>query len=729
MPANVRIKFDIDTGDFIRFLETFEGNLLDLAAAGKQFGQDMVEQFQGQKDEIGEVSDAIKDLQRVQETAGDTMVQSINKAVDAYSKWRAELVKQGGLSAMVGETLPQETMGMKSALTSFKSSMMAEVPFGGLIGLMLLGGKRPEEVRSASTQAMRIFQQTGDVGSAELTKISGTVKELGIRFGMGPAGMFGEFQQAGARFAAIGMEIGDVLYKHVGIPIEGVGDSVIETSIALDSMFKQAAGTAAGQMSTLVRDFNREAAQSAREIAVIGLAARDTGSSVQAFTTSVMQSAAALKTQRVDVMEVVDAQIRFQQVAKDIGFGKQASAAYAERAVSQITQGLAGMSVGMSAVIGERISGGKISGLDAYYAMKEGFGGKGQNDEEKGIFASSIAEIAKMARENGRTDKEQRYFIEKMLPGISYEGSRAIQQVGTEVAGGVDIKDSLKNHAKELSGAILNREAETDKFQKSLLEIQNGVAMIGSGLLKAVISGFQSMYYSIRWLGAILKGDEKEQLVAEIAMSKVAKASTDAFKSIIDGFKTIKKGMGTGAGALGQFSVIDEDEIAAGVGLKRYYEGGKRMTPMQMEAQRAAATQRIRTEAGAELESRLRDLNIEGGTQVLGSGARGRTIRSTSGIMGEIMGEFSKTGSSPEFTSFVEKLTKSGKINEAQKKQVLESAQRAQSKAQAITVEGEDGQAIPLSVLVSINTAPQPAKPAESGGAGQESAPNWVQAP
>jgi hypothetical protein len=531
-------------------------------------------------DALTGIETAYDSLKKEAENSSIGVVQSIKMMVTEYDKFRNIMVQQGGLTGAAGEMMPKQISGIQTAASSFKSTMLAELPFGGLIGLMLLGGKRDEEIRAASTQAMRVFQESGTVVSGQLQSISKDAYNLGVRLGKGPTGMFGEFQASASAFARAGMDIGEVIDKKVALPFDHVKNNVLNASVEIDSLFKLGAGTSAAAMATLVKDFNVDAAESARVVASIGFAARDSGTSVTSFMNSVMSSAAALRTQRVDIEEVANAQARLSKAMKDQlpGVSPQYAAAYAERAIGQISTGLAGMSVGLTAVLGERISGrtnlagGQVTGLQAYYAMKEGFEGKGQG-AGSGVFQESIQEIGKMAMEAGSSFEEQRFFIEKILPGVSTEGSRAILEIAKETKEGTPLKVALDKHQKELSKAFVDRGAEQSNLMRSMMRIQQGIAEIGAGLLGQMITGFKLMYH----IGGMILETLMHPLtttdqfkIHEYYAGQLSNQATKMTNRVIGGVNEVLSGIGQAAETFGISKGESESEVRKKLGIQSY---------------------------------------------------------------------------------------------------------------------------------------------------------------
>lgn len=476
----------------------------------------------------------------------------------SYQQFVDDMRKQGGVVGAIGELFPREIVGIQSGVQKIKGSILSELPAGGLIGLMMLGAMREEEVRAAGASTMRMFQQSSQVGRDALGAINSEARRLGVTLGKGPTGMFGEFQASAQQFAQAGVDVEDVLKNNFKSPIEGISESALKSAVRLDTLFKSGSGTAAKEMAAMMRNFNLDASEAAKMYAGIGLAARDSGNSVTSFMTSVMQSSAAMRTMRVDIGEVSEAQLKFASIVQQQmpGVTKQFSAQYAETATRQITQGLAGMGIGLSAVLAERISnkeGKPVEGLDAYYAFKEGFGGAGQK-EGSGVFIKGINELLAMTRETGGSKAEQRFFLEKM--GMGFEGSKVLMEINKEIEQGSTIQESVAKHQKDLAGAFKDATSETSAFQRALLEIQDGIAKTGAGLLGTVVGG-------IKLIAGLLMGLTGEtELGTKYAQEGILQSDA-SLKYMIEGIKQMPEGFKKGLEPILGMGMVKDDKVEA----------------------------------------------------------------------------------------------------------------------------------------------------------------------
>lgn len=578
--TEVKSEIKLDIADVKRSLDDIIESVEYMIESMSQDHTKIVKEIDEKKDALAGMKKAFKDVDVEMKTHTAGFSDYLKKLAEfgtSYKQVVAEMRRDEGIKGIVGEALPSQLDGMKDGVSKFRQSLLSELPFGGLIGLMILGGKREEEVRAATTNATRMFQQSGQLARTELTELSGSIRGVGIMLGKGPTGLSGEFASSIAAFAQGGVDFEDVMKNKFELPIRGSKGSIVETSVAIDSLFKQSAGTSARQMTTLIKDFNMGASESAKVVASIGLAARDSGTSVQVFTESVMRSAQALRTQRIDIREVADAQLKFQKILSEQmpDISPQFAAGYAERAMSQVTQGLAGMSVGLSAVLGERISarrpdltgGQQASGLGAYYAIREGFAGQGQG-EGSGMFAESVKELISLAKENGRTVEEQRFFLEKM--GFGFEGSKALISLSEkDLASNENLAKAIENNKNGIRDAFVDRAKEQSGILRGMQKAQDGIAKIGFGLLGTIINGLHALITVISNIGVLLSLRDSPEKQA--AMEKIDLISGQATKSInylLSGVNETMSGIKDASGVF--LRVADTDPIDKKYGIGKY---------------------------------------------------------------------------------------------------------------------------------------------------------------
>lgn len=677
MPEEIRADLDLDISDLKEALEDMTESIDDLSEVLVSGHQDFMRKSAEKAESMKGLGDAAQNMEKEFETAQKGIISRIANIGEEWTNTVDEMRKAGGTKGIVGETLPRQLGGVQDTFKTFKQSMLSELPFGGIFGLMVLGGKRDEEVRAMGAKVSRLFQETGQVGRKEMQRVGNTVRQLGVELGKGPMGLAGEFEATASVFARGGIQIEEVLQDDILGPIEKSRGSILETTIALDSLFKLGAGTSARMMVDMSRNFNVGIEESQKLMASLGLQAREAGVSVSGFMQSVMRSSQVLRTQRVDITEVAEAQLKMKEIMEETGMERPMAARYAEEAVGQLTQGLAGMSTGLTSVLGERITarGGlgerQVTGLESYYAMREGFAGEGQEPGEQGIFTQSIRELISLTQEMGGTEHEQRYFLEKQ--GFGIEGSRAIMEMSERIedmkemgADEKDINKAIEEHQGELKNAFVNREQETSDFQKALLKIQDGIAQIGAGLLSATVSGLQNLVEIGRLIWNYISGgpeEERDFILKE--MERNAKRSTQAVDKIMEGvnqtFRGLEEGTATAIG-FGSEGTRESRRQAFYAGEGKGVKVGERYMSEQEFGELRESAERKRTQMGAsEFGSLMRAMDIEAPTRTVGGpgGMGGGVVGGTA--YRELMKAF-KEGGREAATATYKELRREGKV-------------------------------------------------------------------
>ncbi len=564
MPNEIKTEIDLDMDSVKKALEDTKQSVDEMIDSVGDFKDTMKSSYSEYDEILKGVRDGTKEIAKEQATTGDVVEKEIKSWTKQWEDYVGTLRARGGLAGAIGEGLPTQLHGIQQSISSVKSNILSELPFGGLIGLVVSGGLREFKVQAAGAQAARMFQQAGDAGRKQLQLVGKDIERVGVLLGKGPTGMTGDFAAAAAAMGQYGIDIGEALEKGIIDKARGGKENILTTSVALDSLFKLGAGTSARQMGEITRNFNMDLERSQRVTAALSLTARDAGTSVGAFMTSVMRSSAALRTQRIDITEVADAQLKFQKQLQDsMGVKKEFAAGYAERAIGQVSQGLSGLSVGLSAVLGERMTargmggGGPAQGLEAYYALREGFGGAGQ-EEGSGMFAETVAELAQMAQEEGRTEVEQRFFLEK-IAGTGFEGSKAIVALGKDLRAGMDVDEAIKKHQDELKNAFKGRAQEQAAHEKALISIQQGIAKIGLGIFGVLVNGFRAVSALIQTYTGITDIEKAE---GKLRLEAAEQGVTGSIGMMGAGIGQIGGAVGKlGKEALGLVAGPDEEEI------------------------------------------------------------------------------------------------------------------------------------------------------------------------
>jgi hypothetical protein len=566
--TDIKFKLSLEMEDYKRNFALMADNQEELAEQIEKNKKAHSDAAKQRDDEIQGVEAAVKSLHREADRMTLTSMEKVRGLINHYAEFKQHLAAQGGAKELVSTVMPNQLDGLAGGLSRLKGSILAELPAGGLIGLMLYGAFKKEEIQAQTVTFMRMFEQAGRVGSTEMQKIGGEAVKVGLALGKGPLGLQSEYAAMAAAFAAAGVTSKEVARDSFMGPLAKVSESITTTSFRIDSMFKLAAGTAAREASTMMKNFGMDADSATELFAKMGFAANATNQNIMAFTQSVQASGAALRSQRINLSEVAEAQLKVQASVAGIAPGKtdadrsRWAGGYAEQGTQQITQSIAGMSMGMSAVLGEMMkkSGALTtntdSSLETMFRFKEGILNDQRKPEDTTYVTSAIKTAVELAKKSAGPDEyAQRLFLMKTM-GVGYEGSRGMLAID-KAASGPELDKALKDNIGHLQKALISREDETSKFQKALLEAQWGIAKIGMGVLGLILSGIMSIIETVKWAYYSWKGNTHEAGDAEAAMRFYSNKSTIGMTNVDEGIKSSGKAL---EGALGGFGFYKRPE-------------------------------------------------------------------------------------------------------------------------------------------------------------------------
>lgn len=399
------------------------------------------------------------------------------------------------------------TAGIGSIGSAISGLMPSVAGIGGLIGLMLAGKMKEAEFQAIGQTAAQQFDQISGHTAQFASRLGNAARELSTRAMAAKEDLYA----VSAAFAQTGVSAAQAQSKIAGFK-SIVGNDLVIAALAADKALELPAGTFAKMSGTLATNFNTSAKEAFTSLMNIGQAAKEAGLNAAQFMHQTMEASSALRLLNANGEAVGQMQLKFAQSLKNSGMGTQFAGAYAAAGTQSMAQSIAGLGVGMSAVVGERMNMG--SGLDAWYAMKSGTKEAHAKQLDPGAIA---AELAKMARETGKTKAEQVYFLTQ-LTGTSVGGAEAIMSAGEEYKknGGKLSKDS----EKALNTAFTTESEKTSDIVKNLEIIKDGILHIGTGMLAIVISTLKLIWHSIQVIAGIIGGDKDKVDAYDAAMSE-----------------------------------------------------------------------------------------------------------------------------------------------------------------------------------------------------------------
>jgi len=525
------------------------------------------------QDEMKGLEASLSALHKNADTMTLTTKDKVAGLLTYYIEWsqitRTRLVEaHGELGRVVGEFIPRQMSGVSSAVSQLRGSILGELPFGGLIGLMLLGGQRFEQIRSQSAEAVRMMQQTGHVGKEAIGELGHEAYRLGIYLGKGPGGMQNELAAAASGFAQFGAKVDELRQKSFITPMQlvdpEIGDnltiideSIAKTSMRLDSLFKLPAGAAAMAAGQIMKNFATGIVESQDLFTKLGSAAQNTYQNVQVFTQSVMASGAVLRLQRIDLNEVAESQLKLQRaIAGTIAPGKTEkeqmrwAGGYAEQGMAQITQGIQGMSLGWSAVIGQmmkqqgQLTTTTADPLEVIFRFKEGLLKDTRKPADQEYLTNVILRSVELAQKNAPGNE----YAQRMILGAQMgmdptgPGTRALLEIAKHQKDPKALEQALKENQEHIASAFVDRGQETSNFQRALMLAQDGIAQLGKGILGAVVSAGAAIIQAIKWVYySWISKDDARAKVAEMGMEHYRGVTDKAWKSVDTAFDEIRR--------------------------------------------------------------------------------------------------------------------------------------------------------------------------------------------
>lgn len=472
-----------------------------------------------------EASKSVKDMFEGME--GD-MDQLLDVAGSRWEQWRGKLTldwnqtvesmksTMSGLKAGAGDAF--DAKHIKSGLQSFKRSLLSEVPFGGILGIMLYGRMKEAEFAAFGEQAAQQFKTAGRVGRQEAGQLGGVIRRLQTSF----QGTAQDVMTVTAAMADAGVQA-DQGFGKAEFAIEGSRRTLIETSVALDKMFQQGSGATAKTTVQLMRDTNVTLREGLTLTKDLGFAARESGMSFQQMSATITQATSALRLQQVDARALADTVMQMQRGFEAQGMGRERAGALAAGGMGALAQSLTGMGQGQQAVIGQRVAGtlgmGDVGGIEAIIQMQRGF--RGQEGSQT-FFAEALNQMTQMAEEIAGPNEFQQEFTMQRMFGMTPEASQALMAMRKDISAGMTVDKAAAKHADELNKAFRDEALKTSTFTKLMTALRDTIARLGSELLNQLIistrvlkTGFEFIF---NWATSDISDDYADAAKGQLLM-------------------------------------------------------------------------------------------------------------------------------------------------------------------------------------------------------------------
>ena len=446
---------------------------------------------------------------KIKKSALEWQQSATSNMAKAVSEANLEFAKSAPLLAKIQGTSAQVLTGHQDAASSAKSlisSVTSLIPgsdggIGGILGLMLFGKAREMEYAAAGQAAAQQFDQVGGNFENLARKMAGHIRALSVA----SIATKEDFVAMNAAFASGSMNSKELYDKPVeGFKGVGGANNLAAVTLGLDKHLELAGGSM-GKMSAIMHSqFNMSAKESIMLLSdMVDKSEKLHVNQVQ-MAQSTLEASSAFKLMGVSVKDISNFQVGLtdHMIKRFGGEGHEgAGQAYAQQGVASAARGIAGLDVGMSAYLGEKLKFG--SGLDAYVAMKDPLAKNRNGTDNKDIFSKSIVEMAKLARENSGDEAEQLYFLQKTM-GVDIPGARAVLEGADDAAahGG-------KMSEGKMAAAQKGLETEGQKLsaiENYLKEIRNAFAELGVSLIEIITGGFKALIQGLMFVAGTIKG-------------------------------------------------------------------------------------------------------------------------------------------------------------------------------------------------------------------------------
>lgn len=519
-------------GEIAADVDRFTGKFVDKFSEGTRVVRDDVrktkEEIKRSGDEVDQMFDRIQRQQRIRLALATKDVDKLFETWDMRQRQTFQEFERHMIQARHGIGTMGEAIGMSGAkgIYAGASKMLSSVTssasaggFGGIIGLVLFGMKKEAEWAATGTRIARQFAQVGDVASESTRKAAADF----VRFQYAWGASEGELAALTGGFAEFGISSSSAM-RRSGMDVKGFGNTVMDAAFAMDQLYKAGAGTNAKNIGSVMTSAGEDIRSATQDVVLLNSELRNLGVNVPQVSAQFIQMQAAMRMQR---QGIDDLRRSFFALRGGLGEGMlrgmepQHISAMAVSGLQAAQRAVSGLSDGLAAVIGESISGGSLTGIDAIMAMRQGFAGKGGEH-----FGQASLALGRMAQSSlGGTRDEQIFGLSKLLGG-DLEAARAIMTMTESMQRGFGSQEeenrAMKAATEELNMVFKQRAAEASPWEQAMLRVTTHMAQIAAGSL----SFLGVMAAGIRFLVAV--GGKPFDLTTDDELRQVSQATRQA---------------------------------------------------------------------------------------------------------------------------------------------------------------------------------------------------------
>ena len=389
--------------------------------------------------------------------------------------------------------------GMFEGLQNLNRTLFAGLPFGGILGVMLFGRMQEAEYFSKAQQAGQVLQRSGQLGGRIIGQLTADIRTLEQTI----PGIAQNFMAANSAIAEMGFTGHDAATS-IDQGLDGARDTVLNLTVAMDRFFEVGAGESAKFAAQIAQNTNGSLKESVELVRDIGLAVQDTGISFNVMLGSIMQVTSALRLQTNELEEAKDIATAIQQAQAGFraeGIADQRAGALAAAGLQGIAGALNNMRIGLKAVIGERMTQGRVTGLGAVRQFETGMRSMEENPQ---FFRRAISEIIRMSHQEARGDVNIQYEVLKQLFNLTAEQAQTLLAIQTATKEGLPLEKATEQNMDALTKAFRDEGLKQSVFKQMINRLIQVVAKVGASLLDVIVSGLEMLVASVTYLAKFL---------------------------------------------------------------------------------------------------------------------------------------------------------------------------------------------------------------------------------
>lgn len=477
------------------------------------------------------IRDQIPLYHQIGRAASEAWTNATMRWNEAQKKWESNLLGRGGVTAgwaMTGQT------SVASSVQSAIGNLSSLLPTGGgILGLLLHGTSKEYEWRAVGARISQQFEQLGE----HTTKFGGQFQSMARTMIVNNIATEQELINVTGAMADMNVKSKEMMQTVSGL---GKGfDNLLGYAIGIDKTFELAAGTTAKLAGSLSKGFGSSARESIDYLRDMSKYASDMGINFGSLSNMIVEASSAVRLMGLNMKDVGGYGLGFtKQMLGKFGPGRSAEAQeYAAGGFQSMMRGIGGMSIGMQAVIGEKIDSSK-SGLEAAMALQDALG---DNDPQK--FSKMLGAIRDVIPGSTRYEKE--YGAMKMF-NLDRAGAKAM--LDAENIGNLSPQQQ-KDMMKTIQTGTMSESQKTSEIVNILRRLHDSFAQVGFHLLGLIVNLLkmiaQGVMGAVNWLS-----DDKSRANDWFGAAGASGAQVGAnFKNILNQF-TKKGGIGSELGHL-----------------------------------------------------------------------------------------------------------------------------------------------------------------------------------